>query len=336
MAGARAEPDGAGTSEREAARALRARCLKGLRRSQWASLLSVTFPVPLTVYPAVWRKPDGKPIDFRSEDMPEPQGEVAFDPFAMMDEQLDSASTTVQLRPVPFSEERSDGLKRQCEAPGQIADNLSSSVRDNVLYRRREDPVHRLLRLPVVFWRRGVYDPAMLEQCESDAATSCSPRSRPRAMPVPPLEDVDSSSSAGGEGYQSFKGAGTGVGNLEDWTVALSPLSNAPELGTPAPPGPLTVPEGRSAVGEPGDGDRKALGLDGIRVTGVTLTLASSMCGTDRRVRGLGPGGRRGLPAEPPGQLAGAAQDLTLAVTEPVPESSGDSIFPTSPLVKAL
>merc|ERR1740121_461620 len=111
------------------------RCLKGLRRSQWANLLSVTFAVPLTVYPVVWRRSDGKPIDFRSEDMPEPQGEVAFDPFAMMDEQLDSASTTVQLRPVPFSEERSDGLKRKCEAPGQIADNLSSSVWDNVSYR---------------------------------------------------------------------------------------------------------------------------------------------------------------------------------------------------------
>mmetsp|Transcript_2668 Transcript_2668/g.6068 ORF Transcript_2668/g.6068 Transcript_2668/m.6068 type:complete len:566 (-) Transcript_2668:39-1736(-) len=74
------------------------RCLKGLRRSQWANLLSVTFPVPLTVYTVDWQQPDGQPIRFRTKEIPV-QGEVAFDPFAMMDEQPDSAYTTVHLRP---------------------------------------------------------------------------------------------------------------------------------------------------------------------------------------------------------------------------------------------
>jgi hypothetical protein len=304
------------------------RCLKGLRRSQWANLLSVTFAIPLTVYPVVWRRSDGKPIDFRSEDMPEPQGEVAFDPFAMMDEQLDSASTTVQLRPVPFSEERSDGLKRKCEAPGQIADNLSSSVRDNVSYRRRE-----YIGCCGFPWTsggvQGVYDPAMLERCESDAASSCS---RPRALPVAPLDDIDSPSSAGGGGYQSFGDDGAGVGNLDDWTVALSPLTNAPEVGTPAP-GPLTIPEGGIGA-ELSDEERDVLGLGGIRVTGVTLTLASGMCGTATCAAPSQEGGTADFPLSP--QASWQAQPRTLAVTEPVPESSGDSVLPSSPLVKTL
>jgi len=76
------------------------RCLKGLRRSQWANLLSVLFPVPLTVYSVDWRQPTGQPIKYRTEGVPV-QAEVAFDPFAMMDEQLDSHITTVHLRPEP-------------------------------------------------------------------------------------------------------------------------------------------------------------------------------------------------------------------------------------------
>lgn len=87
------------------------RCLKGLRRSQWASLLSVQFPIPLTVYSVNWKQPDDQPIRFRTEDMPV-QGEVAFDPFAMMDEQPDSAYTTVHLKPEPVHQYRrtTDGL----------------------------------------------------------------------------------------------------------------------------------------------------------------------------------------------------------------------------------
>jgi len=78
------------------------RCLKGLRRSQWASLLSVMFPVPITMYEVDWRQPNGQPIRMRSETVPV-QGEVAFDPFALMDEQDDSAFTTIHLRPEPVN-----------------------------------------------------------------------------------------------------------------------------------------------------------------------------------------------------------------------------------------
>lgn len=89
---------GVGTSIRSIFVAVR--CLKGLRRSQWANLLSVLFPVPVTVYTVDWKQKNGQPIRFRTEDIAV-QEEVAFDPFAMMDEQLDSAYTTVHLRPEP-------------------------------------------------------------------------------------------------------------------------------------------------------------------------------------------------------------------------------------------
>lgn len=76
------------------------RCLKGLRRANWANLMTVMFAIPLTVYPSEWFQPDGKPIKFRQEGDPV-QGEPAFDPFAMMDEQPNSSSTTCDLRPTP-------------------------------------------------------------------------------------------------------------------------------------------------------------------------------------------------------------------------------------------
>jgi len=80
------------------------RCLKGLRRTNWASLLTVMFPVPLAVYPVRWTQPDGSPIMHRAEDEPV-QGELAFDPFALMDEQPESAHTTLKLMPEPMNEE---------------------------------------------------------------------------------------------------------------------------------------------------------------------------------------------------------------------------------------
>jgi len=86
------------------------RCLKGLRRTQWASLLSVLFPVPLTLYEVNWFSSSGKPIKFRKQGEPV-QGEYAFDPFAMMDEQEDSAYTTVNLEPELVQVETSeDGM----------------------------------------------------------------------------------------------------------------------------------------------------------------------------------------------------------------------------------
>mmetsp|Transcript_71771 Transcript_71771/g.201424 ORF Transcript_71771/g.201424 Transcript_71771/m.201424 type:complete len:588 (-) Transcript_71771:73-1836(-) len=80
------------------------RCLKGLRRSNWASLMSVLFPVPLTVYEVMWTTPSGDPIQYRKEGDPV-QGELAFDPFALMDEQPESGATTLTLVPTPIDPE---------------------------------------------------------------------------------------------------------------------------------------------------------------------------------------------------------------------------------------
>ena len=74
------------------------RCLKGLRRAQWANLMSVLFPVPVTVYSVYWSTPSGEPIQHRKEGEPV-QSEMAFDPFALMDEQPESRYTTVTLKP---------------------------------------------------------------------------------------------------------------------------------------------------------------------------------------------------------------------------------------------
>lgn len=87
-----------GVSTAYRAFALAFRCLKGLRRASWASLMSVLFPVPLNVYEAYWTQPDGGPIRHRVQDQPV-QGELAFDAFALMDEQPESAWTSVQLMP---------------------------------------------------------------------------------------------------------------------------------------------------------------------------------------------------------------------------------------------
>jgi len=74
------------------------RALKGLRRSNWATLLTVLFPVPLNVYSVRWTRPDGSPIQHRRKGEPV-QGEMAFDPFALMDEQPESEHMQLTLRP---------------------------------------------------------------------------------------------------------------------------------------------------------------------------------------------------------------------------------------------
>lgn len=79
------------------------RCLKGLRRSNWANLMSVTFTVPVNAYSVEWLTPDGQPIKNREEGQPV-QSELAFDPFALMDEQPDSANTLLTLKPSPVME----------------------------------------------------------------------------------------------------------------------------------------------------------------------------------------------------------------------------------------
>merc|ERR1712232_922789 len=88
------------------------RCLKGLRRSNWASLLSVMFPIPVNAYSVEWTTPKGLPIRHRKQDEPI-QSELAFDPFALMDEQPESKSTQVSLRPEFVFEEYFDGTCRR-------------------------------------------------------------------------------------------------------------------------------------------------------------------------------------------------------------------------------
>lgn len=85
------------------------RCVKGLRRSQWANLITVLFSVPINVYPVTWACLD---VESPREDE-ETQGEMAFDPFAaqrvrcmacatqvLMDEQINSKSLRLQLAAV--------------------------------------------------------------------------------------------------------------------------------------------------------------------------------------------------------------------------------------------
>lgn len=90
------------------------RCLKGLRRSNWASLMSVKFSVPLNAYPAEWTAPDGNPVVNRKEGQPV-QGELAFDPFALMDEQPESATTRVRLVPTLNEDEVGRRASRRSE-----------------------------------------------------------------------------------------------------------------------------------------------------------------------------------------------------------------------------
>eukprot|EP00435_Cladocopium_sp_Y103_P015937 s2165_g3.t3 len=79
------------------------RCIKGLRRSQWANLISVLFSVPINVYPVTWASlPDAHWPEMCDEDS-ETQGERAFDPFVLMDEQLNSKSLRLQVAAVQTS-----------------------------------------------------------------------------------------------------------------------------------------------------------------------------------------------------------------------------------------
>merc|ERR1711879_1023536 len=69
------------------------------------SLLSITYSIPVNVFPVHWTQEDGTPIRFR--DVGEPvQGEPAFDPFALMDEQPRSEHYTVKLAPKEMGEDQ--------------------------------------------------------------------------------------------------------------------------------------------------------------------------------------------------------------------------------------
>lgn len=88
---------GVGVAVQSLLRALR--CLKGLRRSQWANLMSVLFPIPIAVYSVEWNQLfSEEPARGRKPGQPV-QSEMAFDPFALMDEQPESRYTSISLRP---------------------------------------------------------------------------------------------------------------------------------------------------------------------------------------------------------------------------------------------
>eukprot|EP00929_Paragymnodinium_shiwhaense_P062023 TRINITY_DN30970_c0_g1_i1.p1 TRINITY_DN30970_c0_g1~~TRINITY_DN30970_c0_g1_i1.p1 ORF type:complete len:550 (+),score=24.46 TRINITY_DN30970_c0_g1_i1:73-1722(+) len=105
------------------------RCLKGLRRSNWANLISVQFPVPAIAYPVLWYQPDGSPIANRDEDM-EVQSEIAFDPFALMDEQPNSGMTLVHLEP-QYARRRVPGLRAVGAARGTFQAQLRTTEHHN-------------------------------------------------------------------------------------------------------------------------------------------------------------------------------------------------------------
>jgi len=82
------------------------RALRGLRRAQWANMFTVLYAIPIEAFPIIWQRPnEAGPIRFRSEGEPM-QSEPAFDPFALMDEQPESAWTRPQIKPVVWSEQQ--------------------------------------------------------------------------------------------------------------------------------------------------------------------------------------------------------------------------------------
>merc|ERR550525_586546 len=85
------------------------------------------FAVPITVYDVYWKRPNGRPIQHRENGDPV-QGELAFDPFALMDEQPDSALTTLTLKPTRTVESRffedEDGEKKRRWSPKMFTRKL--------------------------------------------------------------------------------------------------------------------------------------------------------------------------------------------------------------------
>lgn len=152
------------------------RCLKGLRRSQWANLLSVVFPVPITVYAVDWRQ-DGQPIRFRSETIAV-QEEVAFDPFAMMDEQPDSARTTLHLRPEPMNAYRSSDGKRL--VPMRVARTMETPSMPSFDREEVQLADAEYVGCCGFPWptggKRGMYSPAFMEMIQLRTSETSSPR----------------------------------------------------------------------------------------------------------------------------------------------------------------
>lgn len=169
------------------------RCLKGLRRSQWANLLSVVFPIPVTVYSVDWRQSNGQPIRHRSEGVAV-QDEVAFDPFAMMDEQTDSALTTVHLRPEPVHTfRRAEGGTLTLVAPRRSMEMPSKPMACLPGLQVREAEYIGCCGFPwTTGGQQGVYDPEFIAQL--DALTI--EEATPKAQHLGRLSDADMTMAA--------------------------------------------------------------------------------------------------------------------------------------------
>jgi len=166
------------------------RCLKGLRRSQWANLLSVMFPVPVTVYSVDWRQSNGQIIKHRTEGVAV-QEEVAFDPFAMMDEQTDSAFSTMHLRPEPVhTYRRVEGGKWTLVQPPRSIEMPSKPAPSSHGIEVRDSEYIGCCGFP---WptggQQGVYDPAFIAQLDALTDEPGSP-SRTRGEHIRSLEDI--------------------------------------------------------------------------------------------------------------------------------------------------
>jgi len=76
--------------------------LKGLRWAHWANMISVLYPVPIGTFPVEWERPTktgGGPVRWRDVG-DSVQGEPAFDPFCLMDEQPESNRTRPGIAPM--------------------------------------------------------------------------------------------------------------------------------------------------------------------------------------------------------------------------------------------
>ncbi|CAK9115334.1 Hypothetical protein SCF082_LOCUS53383 [Durusdinium trenchii] len=95
------------------------RCIKGLRQSQWANLITVLFSVPINVYPVTWSSLDAELPETCDADT-ETQGERAFDPFVLMDEQVNSKTLRLQLAALQWcaSPRAGDVTPREADAIG--------------------------------------------------------------------------------------------------------------------------------------------------------------------------------------------------------------------------
>mmetsp|Transcript_46192 Transcript_46192/g.99786 ORF Transcript_46192/g.99786 Transcript_46192/m.99786 type:complete len:597 (-) Transcript_46192:44-1834(-) len=257
------------------------RCLKGLRRSQWANLLSVMFPVPITMYAVDWKQSNGQPIRFRTEDVPV-QGELAFDPFAMMDEQIDSASTTINLRPDPVHRYEYDPESKEFNlvAPSR---HLEMPSQPMPAFRPQDLQVKKMEYIGCCGfpWPTGgsqcVYDPGFVEKLqELDGQIAASPAEKSKeGSPNEPMQNVRK-----GILPEAQNGEGVAVVTIDKYGAAhgVVPPPNPSSGPGEEDPGSLLIPPHERAPfsrfrlqaeevgqGSP-DSPQGRLGLDSLRL----------------------------------------------------------------------